>query len=85
VAPAELARRAARELAGLVGREPESVVSLERTDDGWCVGIEVIDTRRVPDTADILAEYAVDVDRSGRLLGYRRTRRYSRGRPQDQQ
>jgi hypothetical protein len=77
--PAQLARSAARKLAELVGREPEGVVSLERTDDGWRVGVEVVETRRVPDTADVLAEYAVDVDAQGKLVGYHRTRRYARG------
>jgi hypothetical protein len=81
--PAELARRAAHELAGLLGREAESVVGLQKTDDGWCIDVEVLDVARIPSTADILAEYAVDVDRQGHLLGYRRVRRYARGRTQD--
>lgn len=81
--PGELARRAAGELAELIGREPEGIVFLERSDGGWRVGVEVVETRRIPDTADILAEYAVDVDERGRLVGYRRTSRYARGRTQD--
>ena len=84
VSPGTLARRVSRELAELVGREAEAVVSLERTDSGWCVGVEVLETSRIPQTADILAEYTVDVDGSGRLLGYHRTRRYTRGRTQEQ-
>jgi hypothetical protein len=47
------------------------------------VGVEVLETRRIPDTADVLAEYEIDADEHGRLLGYRRTRRYARGRVQD--
>ena len=81
--PAELARRAARDLADLLGREPESIVGLERTDDGWCIDLEVLDTPRIPATSDILAEYAVDVDHRGNLVAYRRVRRYARGRIQD--
>lgn len=81
--PAQLARRASAELAELLGREPESIVSLERTEDGWCVGVEVLETRRIPDTADVLAEYEIDADEQGALLAYRRTRRYARGRVQD--
>ena len=80
LSPAQLARRAADELAELVGRQPEGIVSVERQDDLWCVGVEVVETRRIPDTADILAEYLVQVDDRGRLIGYRRTRRYARGR-----
>jgi hypothetical protein len=78
--PAQVARLAAGELAELVGRQPEGIVSIERNDGVWCVGVEVVETRRIPDTADILAEYQVQVDDRGRLVGYRRTRRYARGR-----
>jgi hypothetical protein len=76
---AAVARRACTELAGLLGRDPECVISVDRTDDGWRVGLEVVELRRVPDTADLLAEYEVDVDEDGSLVGYRRTRRYARG------
>lgn len=81
--PAELARRAARQLAGLIGREPEGVIGLERTDDGWRVGVEVVELRRIPDSADILAEYAVDLNRAGALTGYHRAARYTRGQTKD--
>jgi len=78
--PAQLAHRAAAELAELLGRPPESIVSLDRTDNGWRVGVEVLETRRIPDTADVLAEYEVDTGQDGELVGYRRVRRYARGR-----
>ncbi|MDT4914799.1 MAG: hypothetical protein QOC66_3927 [Pseudonocardiales bacterium] len=81
--PAQLTRRACTELAEMLGREPEGVVSLERTEDGWRLGVEVVETRRIPDTADVLAEYEVDVDKKGRLRGYRRARRYARGQVRD--
>lgn len=83
--PAQLAARAASELAELVGRDPEGVVSLEREDGHWNVGVEVLEVHRVPDTADILAEYRVELDEHGELLGYRRTRRYARGRAGDRE
>ena len=82
--PTAIARRAVAELAELVGRTVEGVVSLDRTDDGWQVGVEVLEVRRVPDTADVLAQYEVDVDERGELVGYRRTRRYARGQARDQ-
>ena len=81
--PSTLARRAASELTELLGRPAEGVVSLERSEDGWRVGVEVVEVHRVPDTADVIAEYQVDVDRQGHLVGYRRLRRYPRGRTGD--
>lgn len=82
--PAALARRASAELAELIGRNPEGVVSMQKTDDGWRIGVEVVETRRIPDTADILAEYEVSADARGHLTGYRRARRYTRGQVGDE-
>jgi gas vesicle protein GvpO len=83
LSPAAIARRSLAELAELVGGEAEGVTSLERTDDGWVVAVEVVEVRRIPDTSDVLAEYEVTTDRRGRLQSYRRARRYSRGSVQD--
>lgn len=73
------ARRAASELAVLTGRQPETVTSVERGEDGWQVGVEVVESRRIPDSADILAAYQVCIAPDGELTSYRRTQRYSRG------
>lgn len=84
LSPARLARRASDELGELLGREIEGVVSLQRSDDGWSVGIEVLEISRVPATADVLAEYEVLTDRRGRLKGYQRVRRYTRASTREQ-
>jgi hypothetical protein len=76
------ARRAAEQVVALTGRDFESVISIERTEDGWRIGVEVVETHRIPDSADILASFEVNVDRRGELSGYHRTRRYSRGQLQ---
>jgi hypothetical protein len=74
-----LARRAAEYVRVLTGRHPESVISIERRDGDWCLGVEVIETRRIPDSADILAVYEVLLTSAGNLVSYRRIRRYTRG------
>jgi hypothetical protein len=73
------ARRAADHVVDFTGRAVESVVAIEGADDGWKVGVEVVETRRIPDTQDVLAIYDVRVDGRGDLVSYRRTRRYARG------
>jgi hypothetical protein len=80
---AQAARSGLRGLADLIGKRPEGVTAVEPTDDGWRVGVEVVEERRVPSTADILAIYQAELDADGRLLSYRRIRRYSRGRGDD--
>jgi hypothetical protein len=79
VTPGSIARHAAHLVASLSGRRPESVISIERKDAEWHVGVEVVEVSRIPDSADILAVYDVRLDRAGDLLSYRRIRRYARG------
>ncbi|MCO5967587.1 gas vesicle protein GvpO [Actinoallomurus soli] len=80
LAPEEVARTAVEHVVEMTGRESEGVIALERTDDGWKVGVEVVESGRIPDTNDILAVYEAELDDEGNLLSYRRTARYYRGR-----
>ncbi|MFH8386694.1 gas vesicle protein [Kitasatospora sp. NPDC018058] len=75
---AAVLRAALEQLGMLLGRVPESVSGLRRTDEGWQADVEVVEVERVPDTASILASYRVTLDSKGELLGYERTRRYTR-------
>lgn len=72
-----------REVSELANREPESVTSIERLDEGWRVGVEVVESRRIPDSTDILAVYDTELDGEGELVSYRRSQRYYRGRAQE--
>jgi hypothetical protein len=67
------------QLGELTGHDVEGVISVERNDDGWQVGVEVVESHRIPDSADILATYEVGLDEDAELMSYRRTERYSRG------
>ncbi|MGW3209875.1 gas vesicle protein GvpO [Streptomyces sp. NPDC001135] len=79
-APMEVLRQARAQLAELTGLAPESVTSFEQTEDGWVLEMEVLELARVPDTMSLMASYQVDLDGDGQLTGYRRVRRYERGR-----
>ncbi|MGK5631016.1 gas vesicle protein GvpO [Streptomyces sp. URMC 123] len=76
----EVLRTAGRQLAELTGLRGEAVTRFERTDQGWELEVEVLELERVPDTMSLMASYEVTVDEQGQLTGYRRLRRYERGR-----
>ncbi|MFC9283237.1 gas vesicle protein [Streptomyces collinus] len=78
--PMEVLREARAQLAELTGLEADSVSSFEQTEDGWSLEVEVLEIERVPDTMSLMAGYQVDLDAEGQLTGYRRVRRYERGR-----
>ena len=83
--PRKAAALAARHVQEMTGREPEGLTLLEHTEDGWRVGIEVLESHRIPDSTDILAVYEVILDKKGELVSYRREHRYHRGRAQEEQ
>jgi hypothetical protein len=76
----DIARAAADELAELAGGEAERIVGLEPAEDGWCVTLEVVEVRRIPETTDVLGVYEVTMSETGALRGYRRIARHERGR-----
>lgn len=77
--PVEAAAAATEQLRALVAKQTEGTTSMTPTEDGWMVEIEVLEDRRIPSSADMLALYEVEIDLDGNLLAYHRTRRYSRG------
>ena len=78
--PMEVLRHARTQLGELTGMSAENVSSFEQTEDGWTLEVEVLELARVPDTMSLMASYQVDLDSDGQLTGYRRVRRYERGR-----
>lgn len=76
-------KKAIEQFSTLTGRPPESVVGTRWKDDRWSVRLEVVESRRIPDSADLLAEYEVELDADGELMAYDRKDRYVRGRPSE--
>ncbi|RKN38925.1 gas vesicle protein [Micromonospora endolithica] len=80
VSAAEAARAGLRQLVELTGRDPVGTTSLTSVRDGWVVGVELVEDHRIPASTDLLGLYEVELDVEGGLLGYRRVRRYQRGK-----
>jgi hypothetical protein len=81
----QLVAEARRQLAEITGMEAGAVTALERSDDdGWKLTVELLELSRIPRAADVLGVYDVTLDGSGKLMGYRRVRRYSRGETRDE-
>jgi hypothetical protein len=75
-----IAAEAAERVGELTTKPALGVTSVEPIEDGWLVEVEVLEDRRIPSSADMLALYEVELGFDGKLLAYRRTRRYGRGK-----
>ena len=65
-------------LASLLGRQSETVSGCEKHENGWTVFVEVIETKARISDNDLIATYRIDIDKTGEVAGYNRTRRYQR-------
>lgn len=75
-----VARSAREQLGELLNKDSETVIGVQRTDEGWEVDLEVVDTPRIPNTTDVMAIYRVQLDDAGDIEGYHRLERYIRGK-----
>jgi hypothetical protein len=71
----EAAVAALKIIASMVGKETIGVTSVEPIDDGWLIGIEVLEQARLPRTSDVLGLYEVEIARDGGVISSRRERR----------
>jgi hypothetical protein len=80
---AAMIARAKQHVEAVIGSEPESVSGVERSNGNWRVNVEVVQLRRIPESTDILASYAVMLDGDGDLLSVQELRRYRRSQAED--
>ena len=81
---AQIVQLSKDQLTQLTGYPPETVSKLAKVDDSWHVTVDMLEMKRIPPPADILAAYDVVLDGDGNVVSYIRTRRYSRGQPQEE-
>lgn len=79
----KMVERAKSEVEHLLGNKPEGVSGIEHSNGSWCVTVEVVEVRRVPDSTDVLASYGVVLDREGNLVSLERKRRYRRSQVEE--
>ena len=70
----QIIERAKGELTAITSLKVSSVVGVSKQDDGWHVGIELIERKAIPDTQDLLGVYGVTLTDEGELVTYARRR-----------
>lgn len=75
----DLTLLAKRTIEDLTDFKAESVSGFEWDGESWLVTVDVCELPRIPNTTDLMATYIVQLDDRGRLVGYKRDRRFQRG------
>jgi hypothetical protein len=74
----DLVERCKRQMEAITGLHPDAVSRLDRSADGWTLGIDMLEHRSVPRTQDLLAAYEVAIDPDGEVLTWKRVSRFTR-------
>lgn len=78
---AELLERAKRQLADTTGLKAVAVTGAVRNDQGWNVGVELLELSRIPAASDVLGDYEAVLAEDGSMLAFHRKRTRIRGEP----
>jgi len=68
----EIGEKAGQAAEVLLKKPMDSIISLNKEQEGWLAEVEVVERKSVPDTQDILGRYEMKFDEMGELQGYRR-------------
>ena len=69
----QIIQRAKEQMTTLTGKKVDTISSFTNDEQGWQVAVELVEMKRLPESSDMLATYAVHLDAEGRLLNYKRS------------
>ncbi len=71
------------QLSGLTGLKPAGITRAFKDDQGWHVGVEMLEMSRIPTATDVLGDYEVLLAEDGSMLRFERKRTRLRGEPME--
>lgn len=63
----------------LFKKEPESISSIEKSEKGWKVQVEVLERKAIPDKFDLLKVFEFNLNEDGKVLGFKQIKKIQRG------
>jgi hypothetical protein len=78
ISMSELISRTKQQMQAITGMAPETVSRFDRAQDGWSVGIDMVEHQALPRTYDLLASFDVSLDETGEIKCWHRTGRFLR-------
>lgn len=75
----EIQRKVLPEIKELLEKEPESISSIEKNENGWAVHCEVLEKKAIPETYDLLKVYEFILDDNAKINSFKVLRKVRRG------
>ena len=75
----EIQRKALPEIKEMLRKEPESISSIEKNENGWTLHCEVLEKKAIPETYDLLKVYEFIFDNDAKINSFKVLRKIRRG------
>ncbi len=75
----ELREKIIPEITQLLKKEPESISSVEETEDGWIIHCDVLEKKSVPETFDLLKIFEFRLNQNAKITGFKEIKKIRRG------
>ncbi len=75
----EIREKIVPQIKKFVNKEPESISSIEKTNDGWKVLCEVLEKKSIPETYDLLKVFEFILDKEAKIIGFKQLMKVIRG------
>jgi hypothetical protein len=75
----QVIEKARKEFIGLGKKPADGVTGLSKTKEGWCILLEALERKAIPDTMDVLGLYELRLDDEGHLISLDRKKLRKRG------
>lgn len=81
----QISEQAKRQLADTTGLKPVAVTRVFKNQEGWHMGLEMLEMARIPTATDVLGDYDVLLSEEGCMLSFERKRTRLRGVPMEEE
>ncbi len=75
----EIQEKVVPQIRKLLNKEPESISSIEKTNEGWKVLCDVLDKKSIPETYDLLKIFEFVTDKEAKVTSFKQLRKIRRG------
>lgn len=75
----EIKRKALPDIKELLKKEPESISSIEKNENGWTIHCETLERKAIPETYDLLNIYEFILDNNAKINSFKMLKKIRRG------
>lgn len=75
----DIQSKALPQIKELLRKDPETISSVEKTQDGWTIQCDVLEKKAIPEIFDLMKIFEFRLDNDAKVTGFKQLKRIRRG------